>query len=94
MDTIDNGGGSGGSGIAHSRGEGNSGYSVSVNRAGVGMEGCTMCGSGKGRVVDAIAPVVTVVTAAASVVSATFTDGAIFAPATTVGHFTSRSVLG
>jgi len=55
-----------------------------------------MCGSGKGGVVDAIAPVVTVVAAAASVVSATFTDGAImiFAPATTVGHFTSRSVLG
>jgi len=53
-----------------------------------------MCGSGKGGVVDAIAPVATVVAAAASVVSATFTDGAIFAPATTVGHFTSRSVLG
>jgi len=37
MDTSDSGGGSGGSGIAHTRGEGNSGYSIGVNGAGVGM---------------------------------------------------------
>jgi len=39
-----------------------------------------MDGSGKGGVVAAIAPVVTIVVAAAFVAFATFTLGAIFAP--------------
>jgi len=50
-------------------------------------------GSGKGRVVAVIAFVVTVVAAAASVVSATLIHSAIFALAASVVYFTFRTDL-
>jgi len=53
---------------------------VSGASVATGVWDCTMGGSGKGGVVAAIAPVVTIVVAAAFVAFATFTLGAIFAP--------------
>ena len=91
--TSDSDGGGGGSGIAHIRGDGNNSYSGGVSEASVDVRDCAMGGSGNSEVVAAIAPVVTLVAAAASVSSAKFTHGAIFAPAATVGYFTPRTVL-